>query len=145
MKKISMQAVVLSIFTLMTLAACSKPTDPVFENGWVRAMPPGSKMTAGFGTLKNVTAATIEIESVSSPWFRDISLHRTEDVNGVSRMREVEEIVLAAGESLEMAPGGYHLMLMMPTQSIVPGRMVPLEFKAADGRVFSFEAAVERR
>lgn len=145
MKKNSVQGFVLLILTVLILAACSKPTEPVFENGWVRAMPPGSKMTAGFGTLNNVTAATIEIESVTSPWFRDISLHRTEDVDGVSRMREVDSLVLAPGQELEMAPGGYHLMLMMPLQSIVPGRVVPLEFKAADGRVFSFEAPVERR
>lgn len=145
MKIISRRVLTAMLFSVFVLAACARPTDPVFENAWVRAMPPGSKMTAGFGTLHNGTAAPIAFETFSSPYFRSISLHRTEEVNGVSKMREVDRLVLQSDETVEMAPGGYHLMLMMPLKSIVPGQTVPLEFTTADGRVFNFEAPVERR
>ena len=108
-------------------------------------MPPGMKMTAGFGTLGNVTDEEIDVDSFTSPQFRDISLHLTEVTDGISRMEEVESFSLPAGESLEMAPGGYHLMLMGPLVSMVPGQVIQLEVHAADGRVFSYMVPVEKR
>lgn len=145
MRIISGRLVAAVLFSVFVLASCARPTEPEFENGWVRAMPPGSKMTAGFGTLHNGTVAPIAFETFSSPYFRNVSLHRTEEVDGVSKMREVDRLVLQSDETVEMAPGGYHLMLMLPLKSIVPGQTVPLEFMATDGRVFRFEAPVERR
>jgi copper(I)-binding protein len=62
-----------------------------FDKAWVRALPPGMGMTAGFGTLINSGAEPIEITAFSSPQFAEVSLHRTEIVDGVSRMREVPD------------------------------------------------------
>lgn len=132
----------------LSLAACQPaetPTEPALENAWIRSMPPGMKMTAGFGTLNNVTEEKIEISAFSSPQFRDVSLHRTEVVDGVSSMSEVESLNLCSGETLEMAPGGYHLMLMGPRVSMAPGQTVELELHASDGRVFRFPVPVEKR
>ena len=67
-------------------------------------------MTAGFGVLKNETAQAIEFTGFRSPAFRDVSLHETVVADGVSRMQEVESLALAPGETVELAPGGYHLM-----------------------------------
>ena len=123
----------------------ARPAQPVFSGAWIRALPPGMKMTAGFGTLQNETAGDITLVGFSSPAFGDVSLHRTERVDGVSRMREVKHLSLAAGESVELAPGGYHLMLMMPAGPIEPGQSVAIRMHAEDGRSFHFEIPVERR
>ena len=133
---------------VVLLAACGRvetPTEPTLEGAWIRSIPPGMKMTAGFGTLGNVTGEQIDIDSFASPQFRDISLHLTEVTDGISRMEEVESLSIPAGESLEMAPGGYHLMLMGPLVSMVPGQVIELEVHAADGRVFSYQVPVEKR
>jgi copper(I)-binding protein len=116
-----------------------------FEHAWVRAMPPGMKMTAGFGRLHNTGTETIELVSFASPAFGDVSLHRTEIVDGLSRMREVPSQAIPAGESLSLEPGGYHLMLMMPRAALSSGGTVPLEITTGDGRVFRFEVPLERR
>jgi copper(I)-binding protein len=130
------------------VAAC-KPHGPasglVFEEAWVRSLPPGMKMTAGFGILRNPEPATIEITSFASPSFGDVSLHRTEVVDGVSKMREVPVLTIAAGATVVLEPGSYHLMLMMPAGDFKPGQSVVVEFIASDGRSFSFEVPVERR
>ena len=115
------------------------------ESAWVRAMPPGMQMTAGFGRFHNLGAQTIELFAFSSPEFDDVSLHRTETVDGVSRMREVPSLVIAGGEAVELAPGGYHLMLMGPNRPLSEGQAISVSVTAADGRVFHFELAVERR
>ena len=117
----------------------------LFESGWVRGLPPGMGMTAGFGRLHNIGEEAIELVSFSSPQFGDVSLHRTEHIDGVSRMRAVPSLVIAAGESVALKPGGYHLMLMMPAGPMPEGQTVTLEMKAADGRVFHFAVRVERR
>jgi copper(I)-binding protein len=118
---------------------------PVLKDAWIRALPTGSGMTAGFGTLENPGKATIEIRSFSSPSFSDVSLHRTELVDGVSKMREVPALSIQAGSRVVLEPGGYHLMLMMPTEDILPGKTVTIEMRAADGRRFSFVVPVEKR
>ena len=102
-------------------------------------------MTAAFGALHNPESEAIEIISFSSPSFGDVSLHRTELLDGVSKMREVPRLTVAAGETVVLEPGSYHLMLMMPFGKIQPGQTVKIEMTAADGRNFSFDLAVERR
>lgn len=146
MKKNSLTSWGLALFVAAALAACQPaPTDPVFEEAWIRSLPPGVKMTAGFGLLKNETGQDIEFNRFGSPAFKSVSLHETVVVDGVSKMQEVDSLTLASGESVELAPGGYHLMLMMPMASISPGRNISVEMTAADGRTFTFEVPVEKR
>jgi len=116
-----------------------------FDAAWIRAMPPGMKMTAAFGRLHNADTETIELTAFASPQFGDVSLHRTEFVDGVSRMREVTSLSIAAGQTVELVPGGYHLMLMMPVVPLAESDRVTLDMRADDGRVFRFELPVERR
>lgn len=138
-----------SIFlAALLLAACTpEPEGPAltFESSWIRAVPPGHGMTAGFGRLANHGAEDIELVSFGSPTWADVSLHRTELVDGVSRMREVKSLTVPAGGAVELAPGGYHLMLMMPSGPVAEGDSVTLTMAAADGRTFLLEVPVERR
>jgi periplasmic copper chaperone A len=117
----------------------------VFDAAWVRALPPGMGMTAGFGRLVNSGTEPLEITSFSSPQFADVSLHRTETVDGMSRMREVPALRLEAGAAVELAPGGYHLMLMKPLVPLATGQTVTVRMTATDGSDFQFEVPVERR
>ena len=116
-----------------------------FDEAWVRAMPPGMKMTAAFGQLKNSGPDGLEIVDFGSPQFADVSLHRTEAVGGVSRMREVEGFSIEAGETVELQPGGLHLMLMGPAEELQVGQVVTVILSITDGRKFSFTLPVERR
>ena len=63
----------------------------------------------------------------------------------LSKMREVKELSVAAGERVLMEPGGYHLMQMMPASDVLAGQVVPIEMTTTDGRHFQFELPVERR
>jgi len=126
-------------------SASAGDQDLVFVDAWIRAVPPGMGMTAGFGTIRNTGAGDIEITAFSSREFGDVSLHRTEVSDGVSRMREVPSLQVPAASAVELAPGGYHLMLMKPLEGLREGQPVTVEMRSADGRVFHFEVPVERR
>jgi copper(I)-binding protein len=125
------------------LAAGEHPL--VFDSAWVRALPPGMGMTAGYGTIINSGAEPLEITVFSSPQFAEVSLHRTETVDGVSRMHEVPALRVEAGAVVELAPGGYHLMLMKPSAPLATGQTVTVRMTTTDGRDFEFEVPVERR
>jgi copper(I)-binding protein len=128
-----------------TCVFAAAPQDLSFDEAWVRATPPGMKMTAGFGQLRNAGSEAIELVSFSSPEFADVTLHRTELVDGVSRMREVPVLRIPAGETIVLAPGGYHLMLMMPQVAVSEEQAISVEMNTADGRVFRFAVPVKRR
>jgi len=140
--------ILLVLATSLSLVACSpreQLSGPIFDEAWVRPIPPGMKMTAGFGKLHNPGDTAIVFNSFSSPSFGDVSLHRTEREDGVSKMREVPELLVAPGDSIVLEPGGYHLMLMIPSGDVTPGQTITIAMTAEDGRSFSFEVPVERR
>ncbi len=107
--------------------------------GWVRATPPGMPMLAGYVTLANAGDAPVTLVGASSPAVEAVELHRTEIVDGVSRMRAAGELVIAPGETLVLAPGGLHMMLMRPVAPIAAGDTleVTLDLGAAGTQVLA--------
>ena len=130
---------------LWSLALAAEERQLRFADAWVRAAPPGMGMTAGFGSIRNDGPGDVELTAFSSPAFGEVSLHRTEEVDGVSRMRDVPSLTVPAGAAVELAPGGYHLMLMKPLETLEAGQSVTLRMTAKDGREFRFEVPIERR
>ena len=104
----------------------------VFD-AWIRAAPPGTQMMAGYATLKNSGDTPISILTVQSDAFRQSSIHETVVERGVSKMRELPRIDLAPGATIEMKPGGAHLMLQEARHPILVGDKVHMVFLLADG------------
>jgi copper(I)-binding protein len=102
-------------------------------DAWIRAAPPGVTMMAGYATLKNSGDTPISVLTVQSDAFRQSSIHETIVERGVARMRELPRIDLAGGATIEMKPGGAHLMLSEPRHPILVGDKVHMVFLLADG------------
>ena len=102
-------------------------------DAWIRKAPPGVSMMAGYATLKNEGDAPIKVFTVQSDAFRQSSIHETVVERGVSKMRELPRIDLAPGATIEMKPGGAHLMLSDPRHPILVGDKVRMVFLLADG------------
>lgn len=91
-------------------------------------------MLAGYARIDNTCAAPVQIVSASSPAFADVSVHETRIENGISRMRALTALPVAAHASVSFAPGGLHLMLMQPTLPLKAGDQVSIDFILRDGR-----------
>lgn len=91
-------------------------------------------MLAGYARIDNTCAAPVQIVSASSPAFADVSIHETRIENGISRMRPLAALPLAAHGSVAFAPGSLHLMLMEPTKPLKVGDQVSIDFTLRDGR-----------
>jgi len=76
----------------------------------------------------------VVVVAAGSKAFGDVSLHETTLVDGVSRMRAVERLPIAAGATVELKPGGLHLMLMQPEVALKAGAQLPLRLSLEDGR-----------
>ena len=72
-----------------------------------------------------------------------VMMHRTIERGGISTMRPVHELAVAAGKSIEFAPGGYHLMLMRPKHALRPGGRLPITLRFADGSSLAVEFLVQ--
>lgn len=125
-------------------APTPKATCLSIEDGWIRLPPAPRPMLAGFGRIINRCAGARELVAVRSPRFGEVSLHETRMVDGVSRMRGIERLPVAAGGEALMQPGGLHLMLMQPDATLVEGERVPLVLVLADGSEVPATLAVRK-
>ena len=101
-----------------------------FEDAVVRANE-DKDMTAIFGTLVNHTDKDIAITGFSTSLNAKVNqIHETVD----GKMQEMSSpLVVKAGESHELAPGGDHFMLMEMGNHIVPGKSLDLKVKLEGG------------
>jgi periplasmic copper chaperone A len=118
-----------------TAAAALTITDP-----WVKAADSG--MTAAFGTLHNDSGSAVRIVSAASDAAPMVELHEVVvDDAGATVMEPVEGgFVIPADGELELAPGGFHIMLMGMTDPIEPGEPVKITLTADDGSELTFTA-----
>lgn len=110
------------------------PCAPVIEKPWVRAAPPGAASLAGYLVLRNPCKTAVEVSDVESRDFGMPMIHRTEVVDGVSRMRPAGKLVVPPGGELRFEPGGLHLMLMKPRRVLAEGDQASVRLVLADGR-----------
>ncbi|HSV45287.1 MAG TPA: copper chaperone PCu(A)C [Ramlibacter sp.] len=116
-------AVPLQLLSAREFAALAQAPVQV-EGAWVRATVPGQQGTGGFMKLKAREAT--RLVGVSSPVAGVAEVHEMKHEGGVMRMRALDAIELPAGQVVELAPGGLHLMLMDLKQPLARGASVPV-------------------
>jgi len=121
-------------------AACS----PRFEQGWIRAAPPGATMLSGYGLLRNDCPSAAVLTGAHSGDFVMAQVHETKIENGISTMRHAKSSALPARALLRFEPNGRHLMLMHPRRALPLGTVLKLELVLADGRRVPAELTVAR-
>lgn len=114
--------------------AIARDCAPQVRDAWIRLIPGGMPMQAGFGRIENRCPSPATIVSASSPAYGSVELHETRIVDGVSRMRAVPELRIAPDGAATLKPGGLHLMLMQPGATLKEGSKVAVEFTLSDGR-----------
>ena len=97
-------------------------------NAWSRSTPPAVKVGVAYFTLKNDTGKSDRLLKISSPVAASVQVHRTEILEGIARMREVAVLHLDAGQTVEFAPNGMHVMLMGLKKPLVEGQKFELDF-----------------
>jgi periplasmic copper chaperone A len=122
------KTVTVTIFLLGLLAASAAQAQITVQEAWARATPPGAKIAAGYLTVRNAGAAD-KLVSASSPAAERVETHVTMRDGDISRMREVKGYEVPARGTLELKPGGSHLMLVNIKAPLKEGTSVPLTLR----------------
>ena len=104
---------------------------------WARATPKGAPVGGGYLTITNTGSEPDRLIGGSFPGAARFEVHEMTMQNGVMRMRPVAKgIEIKPGQTVELKPGGYHLMFFGLKQQLKQGDTVSgtLQFAKA-GRV----------
>lgn len=110
------------------------------EDAWVTPTPGGVDVSAGYLTITNNTSSDDTLVAAHSPRAGRVEVHEMIADGAVMRMRQAPGLIIPAGESLSLAPGGAHLMFFDIAQPFAPGEdvLVTLVFEQAGEVPFSF-------
>ena len=119
------------LLTTPLLAGCS--TSPAVEASdlWIKSseMSAQGGMTAVYGTLTNTTEEDIVLVGGMTEVAEVVEVHEMAMIGGEMMMQEIDGgIVIPAGKSIVLEPGGNHLMLMMLTDDLEAGEEISVTF-----------------
>jgi periplasmic copper chaperone A len=101
---------------------------------WTRATPKGSMIAGAYMKISNKGTAADKLVGGSTTVATRFEVHRMSMENGVMTMRPVEGgLEIKPGETVELKPGSFHVMLMGLKQPLVKGQQVrgTLQFEKA--------------
>ncbi len=130
----------LTLAALWLAAAASVHAQVTVKDPWVRATVPQQKATGAFMQLTAVKEA--RLLSASSPVAGVVEVHEMAMVDNVMKMRALPNgLDLPAGKTVDLKPGGYHVMLMDLKGEVKEGGVVPvtLVVQGKDGKKDSIE------
>ena len=96
------------------------------DHPFARATPPGAKSGGAFFVVKNAGATPDKLIRAASPVAGAVELHQMTMDGGVMKMRAMTALDVPPGGTLELKPGGYHIMMLDLKQPLKAGDKVPL-------------------
>lgn len=108
------------------------------EGAWARATVQGQKGTGAF--MKITAPEGAKLVGASSPAAGVTEVHEMKMEGDVMKMRAVPALDLPAGKTVELKPGGYHVMLLdlkapLAKDSTVPITLVFQDAKGAESKL----------
>ena len=95
--------------------------------------------------IRNHGAADDRLVAVGTPLAKEVELHRSTMEESVHRMEKVESVVVPAGGTVALAPGGLHVMLIGLKFMLMAEETIPVTFTFERSGVITTGVAVEVR
>ena len=114
MKRIALAALMFAAFPVMAQVTVKDP--------WVRATVPAQKATGAF--MQITSAQDARLVEAKSPVAGVVEVHEMVMEKDVMKMRAIKGLDLPAGKTVELKPGGYHVMLMDLKEQMKEGATV---------------------
>ena len=122
-------AAVLAVFTVFSAQAQTVDV----KDAWARATVPGQQASGAF--MKLTAKEGTRLVGAFSPVAGVTEVHEMKMDGDIMRMRAIAGLDLPAGKTVELKPGGYHVMLMELKTALRKDSNIPLTltFKDAKG------------
>jgi copper(I)-binding protein len=119
------------------------PAAPVVSGAWVRPPMGADRPAAGYLTIANPGSQADALIAAASAISMTTEIHETTTMSGgMSGMQPVAKIEVPAGETVELKPGGYHLMFMNP-KTLTVGDTVDIELTFEKAGKVTIQAEVK--
>ena len=86
--------------------------------------PPNASVNAGYVKFTNTSDRDVEFHSFTSPVYDSVEMHVMEYKSGTAKMKQAKKILIPAKDSIELKPGGTHLMLIGPRRDVKAGEQI---------------------
>jgi copper(I)-binding protein len=97
----------------------------VIEAPWIRATPGGAKVAGGYLKVTNTGKEADRLIGGSLPVAEDVEVHEMGMAGNVMKMRRLPDgLEIAPGQTVELKPGGNHLMFMGLSAGLKAGEPV---------------------
>lgn len=94
---------------------------------WTRATPPGAPSAGGYLTITNNGSEADTLVAVASPAAGMADVHVMETKDGVMTMHGLDGgLPIPAGQTVTLAPGGFHIMFMGLAGPLKQGETLPV-------------------
>lgn len=141
-----MKRYLLSIAVLFVLTGLSfAQSKVVVEDAWIGEVPPSSPVAAAYMTIRNEGTADDKLLSVTTSVAGHTMIHETMvDDKGVAKMEMIDALVIPAGKSVTLKPGGTHVMLMDMKEPVTGKEKIVLDLKFENAGDIKVEAPVKK-
>jgi periplasmic copper chaperone A len=117
-----MVTALLAFFALPAQAADVMVGQLKISAPWARATPKGASVGGGYLTITNMGSEPDRLVGGATGVAKEFEVHEMSMDNGVMKMRPVPGgLEIKPGQTVTLAPGGYHVMLMGLTQQLKQG------------------------
>ncbi len=122
MLRLPVRFAALATFLLIGLAGCGPSGDPdLHVTSDPQAAVPVSGSSQVVVTIVNDGDGDDALVGASTDAALGVEIHLTEVEDGRATMRQLDTADLPAGERTRFRPGGLHLMLVVPDETVVEG------------------------
>lgn len=123
----------IAAFTVNTAHAQTRVQDFVWNNQmlsvtnhWVKPTNPGQQVGAAYMTFKSLVSC--HLIKITSDAADAVEIHSMTMDKGIMKMRQLKSLTLAENKSVELSPGGFHLMLFDLKKPLTVGQAVEFSF-----------------
>ena len=119
---------ILMVFAAMPALACEivRVGDIEVERAWSRATIGADRPGVVYLSIRNTGGTDDALVGVVTPIAGMPMLHQTVMTDGIASMPHAMSMAVPAGQTVALAPGGFHGMLMGLTQELQKGNTFPL-------------------
>jgi copper(I)-binding protein len=113
-----------AVVLLAIVAAFGARAQTTVKDAWVRGTVANQKATGMFAQISSNSGG--KLVAASSPVAGVAEIHEMAMDGNVMKMRAVPALELPAGKTVDLKPGGYHVMLMDLKKELKAGDTVPV-------------------
>ena len=147
MIRLKVLAAALGVLAVLGAAAQAheeKTGDVTIVHPWSRPAAQGQNGVI-YLEIRNQGAAEDRLVAVNTPLATKVEFHRSTMEEGIHRMEMVESIVVPAGGTVELAPGGFHIMLIDLKFMLMAEETIPVTFTFERSGAITTGVSVEFR